>query len=144
MQTPQYIAKNEASNINKDFFEDIMTKLLREEKVINKKTSEGLNSFYSNIKNQEHYPSLNKRESQNEDQTRIEVPHQIKVNITRQQDESEIPISKIEIKAPNCPIPIINENIETPILKNTESNRPTLEIWNFQKLKLNYLSLKVT
>ena len=39
-----------------------MTKLLKEEKVINKKANEGLNSFYSNIENQEHYPSLNKRE----------------------------------------------------------------------------------
>ena len=59
----KHTAKNEASNISKDFIEDSMTKLLKEGKVINKKTSEGLDSFYSNIKNQEHHPSLNKAES---------------------------------------------------------------------------------
>ena len=48
----KYIAKNETSNISKDFIEDSMTKLLQEGKAINKKTSEGIDSFYSNIKNQ--------------------------------------------------------------------------------------------
>ena len=67
----KHIAKNEPSNISKDFIEDSMTKLLKEGKVINKKTSEGLDSFYSNVKNQEHHPSLNKVESQNKNQTSI-------------------------------------------------------------------------
>ena len=67
----KHIAKNEPSNISQDFIEDSMTKLLKEGKVINKKTSEGLDSFYSNVKNQVHHPSLNKLESQNKNQTSI-------------------------------------------------------------------------
>ena len=76
------IAKNKASNITKDFIEGSITKLLKEGKIINKKTSEGLDSFYSNIKNQEH-PSLNKVESQNKDQTSIAIPNKLDVNITK-------------------------------------------------------------
>ena len=45
----KYIAKNKASNISKDFIEGSMAKLLKEEKFINKKTSEELDSFYSYI-----------------------------------------------------------------------------------------------
>ena len=71
----KHIAKNEATNISKDFIEDSMTKLLKKGKVINKKTSERLDPFYSNIKNQEHHPSLNKVESQNKDQTSIPMPN---------------------------------------------------------------------
>ena len=47
----KHIAKNEATNISEDFIEDSKAKLLKERKVINKKTSDGLDSFYSNIKN---------------------------------------------------------------------------------------------
>ena len=78
----KHIAKNKASNITKDFIEGSITKLLKEGKIINKKTSEGLDSFYSNIKNQEH-PSLNKVESQNKDQTSIAIPNKLDVNITK-------------------------------------------------------------
>ena len=106
----KYIAKNEASNISEDFIEDNMTKLLKEDKVINKKASEGLGSFYSNIKNQEHV--------------------------------LETPIAKKKSKPPSISIPIINENIETPILKNTESNPPILKISNFQKLEAQLSSIK--
>ena len=56
----KHIAKNEGSNISKDFIEDSLTKLLKEGKVTNKKTSKRLHPFYGNIKNQEHHPSLNK------------------------------------------------------------------------------------
>ena len=96
--------KNKASNISKDFTEDSMTKLLKEGKVINKKKSERLDSFYSNIKNQEHHPSLNKVESQNKDQTSIAIPNQIDVNITKHQHELETPIAKKKSKPPKIPI----------------------------------------
>ena len=46
----EHIAKNEASNISEDFIEDSMTKLMKESKVINKKTSEGLDSFIATSK----------------------------------------------------------------------------------------------
>ena len=129
------IAKNEASNISKDFIEDSMTKLMKEGKVINKKTSEGLDSFYSNIKNQEHHP-------RNKDHTSTEIPNQIDVNITKHQHELETPIAKKKSKPPNIPVPIINESIETPILKNMESNPPILEISNFQKLEAQLSGIK--
>ena len=119
-----------------------MTKLLKEGKVINKKKSEGQDPFYSNIKNQEHHPSLNKVESKNKDQTSIEIPNQIEVNITKQQHKLETPIAKKKSKALNIPIPIINENIETPMLKNTKSNPPTLEISNFQELEAELYNIK--
>ena len=105
-------------------------------------TLEGLDSFYSNIKNQEHHPSLNKVESQNKDQTSIAIPNQIDVNITKHQHELETPIAKKKSKPPNIPIPIINESIETPILKNMESNPPILEISNFQKLEAQLSGIK--
>lgn len=51
----KHLAKNETSNIRKDFIKDSLTKLLKEGKVINKKKSEEQDPFYSNIKNQEHH-----------------------------------------------------------------------------------------
>ena len=120
--------------IQVDFIEDGMTKLLKEGKVINKKTSEGLNSFYSNIKNQEHHhPSLNKVESQNKDQTRIAIRNQIDVNITKHVLETLI--AKKKSKPPDISVPIINENIETPILKNTKSNPPILENFELPEIR---------
>ena len=94
-----------------------MTKLLKEGKVINKKTSEGLGSFYSNIKNQEYHPSLNKVESQKKDQTSIPISNQIDANITKNQRVLETPIAKKKSKPPDISIPIIYENIETPVIK---------------------------
>ena len=58
--------------------------ILKKGKAINKKTIERLYSFYSNIKNQGHHPALNKVEAQNKDQTSIERPNQIEVNIKQQ------------------------------------------------------------
>ena len=81
-------------------------------------------------------------ESQNKGQTSIAVPNQIEVNITKQQHESETSIAKKKSKPPNIPISIFNENIETPILKNTESNPPILEIPNFQKLEAELSGIK--
>ena len=65
---------------------------------------------------------------QNKDQTSITIPKQIDVNITKQQHELETPIAKKKSKSPNSLIPIINGNIDTPILKNTRNNPSILEI----------------
>ena len=78
-------------------------------------------------------------ESQNKDPTSIVIPNQIDVNITKQQHELETSIPKKKSTPPNIPVPIINETIETPILKNTESNSPILEISNFQKLEAQFI-----
>ena len=62
-------------------------------------------------------------ESQNKDQTSIAIPNQIDFNITKHQHVLQTPIAKKKSKPPNISIPIINENTETLILKNTESNQ---------------------
>ena len=54
-------------------------------------------------------------ESQNKDQTSIAIPNQTDVNITKHVLETLI--AKKKSKPPDISIPIINENIETPILK---------------------------
>ena len=138
----KHIAKNEASNISKDFIEDSMTKLMKEGKIINKKTSEGLDSFYSNIKNQEHHMSLSKLESQSKDQTSIAIPNQIDVNITKHQHELETPIAKKKSKPPNAPNLLSMKILKHWILKYTESNPKILGILNFQKLEAQLSGIK--
>ena len=81
-------------------------------------------------------------ESQNKDPTSIVIPNQIDVNITKQQHELETLIPKKKSTPPNIPVPIINETIETTILKNTESNPPILEISKFQKLEAQFICHK--
>ena len=71
-----------------------MTKLLKEGKIITKKQMKDYT-----IKQQEHHLSLNNVESQNKDHSSIEIPNQIKVNITKQQHELETPIAKISLSS---------------------------------------------
>ena len=79
---------------------------------------------------------------QHKDQTNIEIPNQIEVNINKQEHELETSIAKKKSKPPNIPNSIINENIEMPILKNRECNPPTFQISNFKKLEAELSSIK--
>ena len=78
----------------------------------------------------------------NQNQTSIEIRNQNKVSINKQQHELETPIGKKKSKSPNIHIPSIDEDIETPILKNTKNNPSILEISNFQKLEAQLSGIK--